>query len=327
MTDIGMIEVPSHIFSRIKPLSLVIDAKAGIRHASALIERICAQGDLKTQTLFDVANVLRPTGTTTPDALIAAAGGALRLRPRTPGALPLSGHLAQLEPDRFLLDLSFGIHLQEAVSRHGLTMSDFAPSDLAAEMLYLLEANTAVMNASRDLTHRLEQAKIRAEEQSTTDTLTGLKNRRALDRALSHWVEVGEPFALVHLDLDYFKQINDEHGHAVGDVVLQATANRMLAMIRDGDLAARVGGDEFVLVLRRVTDPATLIDLAQRLISEIEAPIHVAGTACHVSASVGVTSTTTYSALDIADMHKDADAALYASKNAGRARATLHKAS
>jgi len=105
---------------------------------------------------------------------------------------------------------------------------------------------------------RLQGAKARAEEQALTDVLTGLGNRRAMERALSTLMQNGGGFALIHLDLDYFKQVNDTLGHAAGDHVLAEVASLLRASVRGADLVARVGGDEFVILLAGVQDRGLL---------------------------------------------------------------------
>ena len=119
-----------------------------------------------------------------------------------------------------VLSLSFGIALQSAIKRYRLTLQDFAP-----EMLYLIEANQAAMSASCSLTERLQGAKMLAEEQAHSDTLTGLRNRRSLERILNHLAQTDESFSLIQIDLDYFKSVNDTLGHAAGDMILQHVAN------------------------------------------------------------------------------------------------------
>jgi diguanylate cyclase (GGDEF)-like protein len=89
-------------------------------------------------------------------------------------------------------------------------------------------------------------------------------------------------------------------------------------------VAARIGGDEFVLILRGVTDTARLHSIARRIIGRIEEPVPYAGTFCRISASAGITVSTHYAQPDAEKMLHDADTALYTSKRAGRARATLH---
>ena len=114
--------------------------------------------------------------------------------------------------DGSILSQSFGIALRSAIKRYLLTPQDFTPTDLAPEILYLIEANQAAMSASRSLTERLQGAKMLAEEQAHSDTLTGLRNRRSLERILDHLAQTNESFSLIQIDLDYFKSVNDTLG-------------------------------------------------------------------------------------------------------------------
>ncbi|MFC6759321.1 GGDEF domain-containing protein [Sulfitobacter porphyrae] len=153
-----------------------------------------------------------------------------------------------------IVNLSFGISIVDGVRDYALSNADFAATDLAIEMLYLIEAKTAAMDESRRLNLRLQGAKIAAEQEADTDALTGLGNRRALNNVLTRMVAGRVPFAVMQIDLDYFKSVNDTLGHAAGDHVLQTVAQIMVEETRNKDTVARVGGDEFTVVLVDVRD-------------------------------------------------------------------------
>ena len=157
------------------------------------------------------------------------------------------------------------------------------------------------------------------------DQLTGLANRRGMENALLpllNEVRNGRraTFALMMLDLDWFKQVNDTYGHEAGDEVLRAVASRLRRGVRPNDTVARVGGDEFVLMLHDVTDPVTAASLGDRLIASISEPIALAnGVQAHVGASIGVAfARKGRDSLD--DLVRAADAAMYEAKQAGRSR-------
>jgi diguanylate cyclase len=120
-----------------------------------------------------------------------------------------------------------------------------------------------------------------------SDELTGLANRRALLRALGKDVAAGGPAALILLDLDGFKMINDTHGHGAGDQVLCTVAGRLAGLIGSGGTVFRLGGDEFAVLLRR-EDPAGRPSLTVRLQFEVERPIAVGHAEVIVGASVGL---------------------------------------
>lgn len=153
------------------------------------------------------------------------------------------------------------------------------------------------------------------------DVLTGALNRRAFERRLDDWIRVprgGTPgFALLFVDLDRFKFVNDTFGHAVGDQLLMAVAGQLMANVRDGDLVARQGGDEFVVALAGVTEAELAATVAAKLVRLFAVPIEVDGKAISVSASIGV-------ALHPRDgetvhaMVQSADAAMYAVKTRGK---------
>jgi diguanylate cyclase (GGDEF)-like protein len=224
-----------------------------------------------------------------------------------------------------LVNLSFGIGVIEAVRRYGLSAAHFAATDLTIELLYLVEAKAAVMAELSSLNARLHGQKLQAEQQALTDPLTGLRNRRALDMMLALMLDQEAKFCLMHVDLDYFKAVNDSLGHGAGDYVLGQVADILRRETRATDTVARVGGDEFVLVMPGLTNPRQMAQIAKRIIAALSQPIAYNGQSCRISASVGMVASDQYGHLDMAEMTADADAALYAAKRAGRGRAKLHR--
>ncbi|NNE52145.1 MAG: GGDEF domain-containing protein, partial [Sulfitobacter sp.] len=223
-----------------------------------------------------------------------------------------------------IVNLGFGISIIDGVREYALTNADFAATDLAIEMLYLVEAKTAAMEASHRLNQRLHGAKIAAEEQAFTDTLTGLKNRRALDSVLTRLIQEAAAFAVMQIDLDFFKAVNDTLGHAAGDHVLQTVARVMLEETRAGDTIARVGGDEFTLILPDVRSEETLCQIGHRIIDRLEDPIPFGEEMCRISASIGTVWIQAGTVSTMEQLLSDADVALYASKHAGRAQHTFY---
>ena len=174
---------------------------------------------------------------------------------------------------------------------------------------------------------RMLIATMRAERENDRrarhDELTGLANRaglvRALDERLSRSGCDGEALALLYLDLDDFKAVNDTHGHAAGDRLLESVAERMRGLLREGDLPARLGGDEFVVLAAGCTaDRAT--EFGQRLIDAIGAPYDLgSGTSARVGVSVGIAMAPEHGSR-AADLLRAADAALYQAKFDGGSR-------
>jgi two-component system, cell cycle response regulator len=155
------------------------------------------------------------------------------------------------------------------------------------------------------------------------DPLTGLANRRAFEDALARELArasaAGVPLAVVALDIDHFKRVNDAHGHAAGDAVLAAVAARGAAALRAGDLLARVGGEEFAALLPGAS-LAQARDVAERIRARIaEAPIGAGGAALEITASLGCAALAPDDA-DEGPLLARADARLYEAKRAGRNR-------
>ncbi|MCG5235796.1 GGDEF domain-containing protein [Xanthobacter oligotrophicus] len=149
----------------------------------------------------------------------------------------------------------------------------------------LAEAN---LKLQREIAER-----VRAQEQiahlAEHDVLTTLPNRRRFERRLAAAVEAGGPFAVLYLDLDGFKAINDTHGHDTGDGLLQGVANRLKACLREGDTLARLGGDEFAVILKSVRTEAEAEPVVARIIDHVGAPYGADGDPeLKISVSVGI---------------------------------------
>lgn len=309
---------------KLMPMHMVLAASGEILQCGPTIAKLFADCDLIGVNFFDCFDVSRPYNVTSVSDIMATKGAKLHLSMHNSDATTLKAAGVVLEGrDGVLLNISFGISVVDAIRTHELTIADFAATDLAVEMLYLIEAKSAAMTESRKLNTRLQGAKIAAEEQAYTDTLTGLKNRRAMDYVLSQFIEVHEKFGLMQVDLDFFKAVNDTLGHAAGDHVLHEVAKILVEETRSEDLVARVGGDEFVLLFHKLTDLNKLTDIARRIIRRLEVPIIFNGQECLISASIGTTISDFYSEPSVDKMLSDADLALYASKDKGRACNTV----
>lgn len=311
--------------AQLMPMHLVLSTDGEILRYGPTVAKLFADVDLLGQSFFDRFEVRRPYNMSSVADIIAAKGAKLHLAMRNDHQTTLKAVGVALEDQAgLLLDMSFGISVVDTIRTYDLTIADFSATDLAVEMLYLIEAKSAAMTESRKLNSRLQGAKIAAEEQAYTDTLTGLKNRRAMDHVLSRFIAADEGFGLMQVDLDFFKAVNDTMGHAAGDHVLQEVAKILVEETRTDDLVARIGGDEFVLLFHRLTDIGKLNDIARRIIDRMEVPIVFNGQKCRISASIGTTISDYYSTPDVDQMLSDADLALYASKNKGRACNTVY---
>lgn len=198
----------------------------------------------------------------------------------------------------------------------GLTEAELTPSVQGAIRTLLTEIDDLRLEVGRLKTH-LSRMEILADE----DPLTPALNRRALIRELERIRNFsrryGSPASLIYLDLDDFKAINDRFGHAVGDLALQAVAVRLKSLVSEGDLVARVGGDEFTVVLAQAAPPVAEVraqSLARNLESspiqfgEWSAPLHVSYGVSEVSAD-----------LECEEILARADAAMYARRRERRA--------
>lgn len=313
--------------NRLMPMHIWISDAGAVLSFGATLGKIFGPSVVEGQGFFDLFEVFRPGGIFTVDDLRRREGERLQILPKQAAEMQALRGIAVGLPEGsgVLLNLSFGIGVIKAVSTHQLTDSDFAATDLAMELLYLVETKTAVTEELRQLNLRLQGAREIAEQQALTDTLTGLRNRRALDLSLAMLIAENEPFGLMHIDLDYFKAVNDTLGHAAGDHVLREVAVALLAETRKGDTVARVGGDEFVIVFHGLTDEAQLSNIAKRVVARLSEPSMFQGETCRISASIGITVSTDYNPPQAEQMLSDADEALYASKNAGRGQAKLFK--
>ena len=169
----------------------------------------------------------------------------------------------------------------------------------------------------------LEQARVRIEHNALHDPLTGLGNRRRLDDELTGIAALSETadarVGILHIDLDRFKQINDTLGHAAGDALLVHASQVLRACVEAGDLVARIGGDEFVVVVTNTTDQADLSALSRRIISLMQQPVEYEGHLCRFGVSIGIALAEGRS-IDTAKLLVNADIALYRAKALGRNR-------
>jgi diguanylate cyclase (GGDEF)-like protein len=156
--------------------------------------------------------------------------------------------------------------------------------------------------------------------QAYSDPLTGLPNRsRLMDRAshgLAAAAAAGERVALLLLDLDGFKRVNDTAGHHAGDALLRAVGERLLTAVRDDDVVARLGGDEFAVLLRRDPDERRAVSVAERIHRRLREPFSIEGRSIAIGASVGI-ALFPDDASDVERLMRGADAAMYRAKRSG----------
>jgi diguanylate cyclase (GGDEF)-like protein/PAS domain S-box-containing protein len=205
-------------------------------------------------------------------------------------------------------------------------LSDISDQVQAEESLRQINENLERRVAER--TRELQQANEKLKYLASHDTITGLPNRALLNEHLHHILagarRLGSKVALLYLDIDGFKKINDDYGHEVGDFLLQALGDKMLAALRQSDLVARVGGDEFIVVVDDVKDTRHLTGIANKLIEIIGEPITIAGHICRVGVSIGI-SIYPQDGDDIDSLIRCADQAMYSIKSSGKNSHSFYK--
>lgn len=156
---------------------------------------------------------------------------------------------------------------------------------------------------------------------ANNDALTGLPNRRLLEdrmaQALKEASRAQQLVAVLFLDLDYFKVVNDTHGHVIGDLLLKKVAERLTSLLRAEDTVARIGGDEFVILLPKLNDAQQLIAMAEKVISELAQSFHIVEQALQVGVSIGIALYPQHND-NPSNLIKLADDAMYVAKRLGR---------
>jgi diguanylate cyclase (GGDEF)-like protein/PAS domain S-box-containing protein len=205
--------------------------------------------------------------------------------------------------------------------RHRLRGGDVIDVEISSHATEF-EGQDAVLVLAQDVTERIRLEE-QLRDQALHDPLTRLANRLLLqdriEHALTRQRRTQKPFAVLLLDLDNFKTVNDSLGHAAGDQLLVAVAGRLTSCLRLADSAARLGGDEFAILLEEVVDPDQAAAVAERLVEVMRTPFPVEQRDIFLGVSIGVAmSDATRQSAD--EMLRDADLAMYAAKAQGRGR-------
>lgn len=224
---------------------------------------------------------------------------------------------AQFAPDSICL----------AASQKGIDNTVLAISIGAIAMFILsitlvisaLDAHFATANAKLALS--LQTANEQLRNIALFDSLTSLPNRLLLEdrmrQALLHADRTNTSFALLFVDLDRFKPVNDSFGHLIGDALLQAVARRLNSLLRKSDTVARIGGDEFMVLLQNLSNPADAAVLGDKVLAELGLPFRIQGHELSISCSIGITLYPQDGA-DIVTLVANADTAMYKAKQEGR---------
>lgn len=181
---------------------------------------------------------------------------------------------------------------------------------------------------TRDISERVRQ-QAHIEYMAQHDTLTGLANRALFAEHFQQARAVARRnqyrMALIYLDLDQFKPVNDTYGHPIGDQLLCAVGQRISACIRGSDIVARIGGDEFMVLLGQVRDAASAVQVAGKIHTALRAPFQIGEHTLKISSSQGVAMYPMHGSTET-ELAKCADTAMYQAKNAGRDRVCLYEA-
>jgi len=229
-----------------------------------------------------------------------------------------TAHIAQGE---------FGFHV-DVGGRDELAQTAGAFNEMSTRLKHLdaqrRQAEAEILSLNQDLERRVHQRtnelvnlNSELEHQALHDALTNLPNRTLFNDRLQQAIRISarerKSFALVAVDLDLFKEINDTLGHHAGDLVLQEVASRTRRTLRDSDSVARMGGDEFAILLLNVVDPATAQNLTRRIHQALREPLTLEGQVLEIGASMGIAMYSDHGTT-ADDLTRRADAAMYAAK-------------
>ena len=192
---------------------------------------------------------------------------------------------------------------------------------LSEDFNSMMETIELETTKNQKITLRLKDQQRQMEQLANFDPLTGLPNRQffmeSLRIELDRAERQGQNLALMYMDLDGFKEVNDSYGHDVGDGLLKQITKRIKAHIRQGDILARLGGDEFLLLLYNSPEPVLLQEIAGRMVRSVEQPVHVSGWEVEVTISIGIAEAKEAD-YKISNFMANADIAMYRSKQAGK---------
>ena len=244
------------------------------------------------------------------------------------GKLPRDVHYSDLADSTQVHDLEV-LNTGKTIHRHEIAIlkSDNKPHELLTVKFPLVDSEGSIYGLGAVVTDITDEqaAKNKIEHLANFDALTNLPNRRLMLERLNQYLAYDRRTrgqgALLFLDLDHFKTINDSLGHSTGDLVLCHVAGRLLKNLRNEDTVARIGGDEFVILLTKVDGDAHLEHVyytAEKLRKALAVPFHFPDQVLHITCSIGISLLPSGSNANADDLLKQADSAMYSAKNAGR---------
>jgi len=215
--------------------------------------------------------------------------------------------------------LTFGIVVPMVITSSTTALELFCSNTYVVDTETLESLRVIALQIAQYKQRKLAERSLRF--MASHDELTGLFNRAALQHELARAIKRSnrhqKQFAVIFIDLDRFKQINDTLGHGVGDEMIKICGERLTALLREADVVARFGGDEFVLLLENLSSANDAAVLAEKVLACCAEPFHIAGRELHVTASVGV-SVYPENGADAEALLKNADTAMYRAKERGR---------
>lgn len=320
-SDGTLITLNDMILDTLLPLHVRVTQPGEICHIGPTLAQLLNGHGVLGQNLFELFEFRRPANMCDWQGLLQASGQGLVIQAKVMPDYNLKAVcIPVVDCNDIIMDISLGSGVYDIVSSFALNSYDFSPADPTAEMVFLKEVQHVVLENSIDLSTRLDGAKKIAETQAYTDALTGLPNRRAVLGFIQRLQErvSKNNFAVMQIDLDFFKAVNDTHGHAAGDHVLQEVAKLLTSQMRSSDMVARIGGDEFVVILGELGAEKQLRQIALRIIKKIAVPIFFGEHKCQIGASIGAIIVTANKRQAVENILEDADHALYLSKRQGR---------
>ncbi len=240
--------------------------------------------------------------------LVATASAVVLIRKGyTPARWYLAGQAALFTSALGMVLINWGVINAPFMLANGLQIG------VSAEMVVFALALSTRIQGMRASQIKLQLQSEHLAAEAATDPLTGLANRNGLAAGGERLQAQGHAYAVMLLDLDKFKPINDTLGHDAGDAVLRAVAQRLQAQMRTGDLVARLGGDEFVILLAGKLHDAQLIAMAERISASVREPVHFEGHALAVTISIGI-ARSPQDGSHLTDLIHHADQAMYSAK-------------
>jgi len=220
-----------------------------------------------------------------------------------------------------MVSVGVGSVLIFTINKRALQKADEATKIAESESEKNRELNRTLEQKVLERTKELQAAMEKTQHMATHDVLTGLPNRSMFSQRLNYAIQAAQryqrQFAVLFIDLDRFKIINDTLGHEAGDQLLQEIATRLKQSLRAVDVVGRLGGDEFIILIEEVNELNQVVIVADKILTNIIKPITLMGQECRITASIGI-SMFPKDAEDEQSLMKNADIAMYLAKEEGK---------